>query len=140
MQRNFVELQKFLEMNYPQLVGRVKGGVYPPPTHAVVIANIGSLAMWGGLLFSFLGDKIFGAFGMAPPGWYRFMKENPMQVFIGLFVFNSVAGSMAKTGAFEVYLNGETVFSRLETGRFPTANDIVDGIKRTSGLEPMRRF
>mmetsp|Transcript_6494 Transcript_6494/g.9641 ORF Transcript_6494/g.9641 Transcript_6494/m.9641 type:complete len:147 (-) Transcript_6494:602-1042(-) len=141
MQRNFIELQKFLEYSYPELVGNVQGTFYPPPPFALALANLGTLALWGGIALTFLGETLFRAAGLAaPPGWFRSMKANPMPVVGGLFALNAVAGGFAKTGAFEVYLNGETVFSKLESGRFPNAEDIYAGMKRVAGLNPTRQM
>ena len=36
MKRNFVELQKFLERRYPQLIGHMRAETYPPPPLSLI--------------------------------------------------------------------------------------------------------
>jgi len=127
-------------MTYPQLIGRIQGTFYPPPFYAVILSNIGSWLMWGAIAFQFAGDSILGMLGVSSPPWLTNLRANPMRTFVVLFILNTLAGSMTKTGAFEVYVNGATVFSRLETGRFPSVQDIHDGFSKIPGMDPPRRF
>mmetsp|Transcript_15291 Transcript_15291/g.38566 ORF Transcript_15291/g.38566 Transcript_15291/m.38566 type:complete len:113 (-) Transcript_15291:98-436(-) len=78
----------------------------------------------GGVGFLLFGQSIFEAMGMAIPAWYLQLRENQLQTFLGLFVLSSVAQNMCATGAFEVQLNGETLFSKLQAGRMPSINEI----------------
>mmetsp|Transcript_36904 Transcript_36904/g.89617 ORF Transcript_36904/g.89617 Transcript_36904/m.89617 type:complete len:101 (+) Transcript_36904:324-626(+) len=80
-----------------------------------------------GLLMVFLGDKIFGLFGMSyVPSWYASVQKNGMQ--IAIFVYLLLPNILSKyliSGAFEIMLDGETIFSKLETGRLPQFDDLV---------------
>ncbi|AAZ11202.1 hypothetical protein, conserved [Trypanosoma brucei gambiense DAL972] len=46
------------------------------------------------------------------------------------FMMNMVASSLLQSGAFEVYLNGSLIYSKLETGAVPTAETLADHILR----------
>lgn len=56
------------------------------------------------------------------------MLQNRMQVLFSTLMFNSVAQSAAKTDAFEVFLNGDLVFSKLKEKRMPALNEIIDAL------------
>jgi len=126
MQRNFFQLKQFLEHNYPQLQGRVSGGNYPPPQFAVYLAQIIGYIQIFAIAAVFLGDNIwdFIPFVNSPPSWYYDMKNNGMAVFIFLFALSSIAGTLTQTGAFEIELDGEVVFSKIEMGRFPSFEEL----------------
>lgn len=60
------------------------------------------------------------------PDWYYDMKQNPMGAAVMVFfVFPSIVQSFSSTGAFEVIFDDAVIFSKLETGRMPTAPEIV---------------
>lgn len=129
-------LQEFLETRYPELRGQVQGGNYPPPPLGVAATQLASLTQWSAIALAMAGPTILGAFGVvggAEPEWYTWFCENKMTAFIGIFFANSVAQNMATTGAFEVEVDGRVVFSKLASGRMPTAGDLVRGLE-TIGL------
>jgi selT/selW/selH-like putative selenoprotein len=39
-------------------------------------------------------------------------------------------------GAFDVYVDGEKIYSKKETGRLPTSEEIIRLIRNTSGFTP----
>lgn len=81
----------------------------------------------GGMALLFLGGTIFQALGIRqPPRWFNELKENQMGVIFGLFMLNSFAASSLSTGAFEVEVDGVTVFSKLEVGRMPNQQDLAN--------------
>lgn len=49
------------------------------------------------------------------------MSDNKVQFCIGAFFLgNNIQGGLLQTGAFEVTVNNELVFSKIETGEMPT--------------------
>jgi len=91
----------------------------------------------------FFGNQLCRWFGLAqPPAALRAMQENQLQVFMGLFVLSSIAQNLQATGAFEIRVNDKLVFSKLETGKMPSLDEVVHllegaGIER-SGHGGMR--
>jgi len=86
-----------------------------------------SMIQMFGLLVVFLGDKIFSVLGMSHvPSWYASVQKNGMQlaIFVYLLLPNLLSKYMI-TGAFEIMLDGETIFSKIETGRLPQFQDLV---------------
>mmetsp|Transcript_24993 Transcript_24993/g.77084 ORF Transcript_24993/g.77084 Transcript_24993/m.77084 type:complete len:104 (-) Transcript_24993:179-490(-) len=76
------------------------------------------------------GEKVFQLFGAPTPAWFGPVMENKMMTFGIVWMANNVAAQMVATGAFEIVVNGELVFSKLQTGRLPSAAEIVDGMAR----------
>jgi selT/selW/selH-like putative selenoprotein len=62
---------------------------------------------------------------MPTPAIVTQMNANKPVAFFGLFMVNSVGNSFMSTGAFEIYINDDLVFSKLENKRFPYAEDVV---------------
>lgn len=103
-----------------------------------MVAQIAGLMQMAGLLLMFLGDRIFAAMGMAePPHFYQMMKENSVMSVLGLFMFSSVAQGLMATGAFEVSLNGQMLFSKLESKRLPNVEELVQSL-RAHGVHPFK--
>jgi len=125
MANYFNQIQKFVVSNYPEFEGNVEGGLYPPPKYAEVIAAVTGYVWIGGIAFLLAGDQIFGSLGIQPPEMYTWMKNNKAGAFFGLFMMNNLGHSMLATGAFEIYLNDEVIFSKLQLHRMPSTNDII---------------
>jgi len=85
------------------------------------------------------GGSVFNALGYTtPPAWLTQMQENQMQVFMGLFMFSMVAANMQSTGAFEIILDEKVLFSKIDSGRMPTLDELValledNGLTKTNG-------
>lgn len=43
-------------------------------------------------------------------------------------------------GAFEIEINGQLVFSKLENGGFPYEKDLIEAIRRASNGEPLEKI
>jgi selT/selW/selH-like putative selenoprotein len=128
MQRYFVDLKNYLETKYPELRGHIVGGLYPPPAYAVTIANLASYLWFGGIFLMVGGSAVLNKLGIPVPDFVRQLENNRLPVFLGLFMLNNLANGLVSTGAFEVYLDDQLVFSKLEAKRFPAANDVIQGL------------
>lgn len=129
MQRNFLTIKNFLEAEFPSLQNHITGGNYPPPAFAIHAMNLLSYIHLLAIAFLFMGDKLwsFMPFVKSPPTWYNTAKQYPMQTFIFLFfVLPTFVQSFITTGAFEIALDGAVVFSKIQTGRFPTGPELIE--------------
>ncbi|MEW5304108.1 MAG: hypothetical protein WDW38_003466 [Sanguina aurantia] len=114
---------------YPQL--EIIGSDYPVPTykHALVYATQAAQAAAAALLFA--GPQVFQALGMAEPQWYLSVAQNKVGAGFGVwFIGNMVTNSLTASGAFEVFYDGQQVFSKIEAGRMPTMEEIVTPIQQ----------
>jgi thioredoxin reductase-like selenoprotein T len=135
MKGNFMQLKRFLESQYPELQGgKITGQTHPPTFMGEVIGAVTQFIWFGGIAILLGGAQIFSMLGMKEPEWYDWMKANKGTVFIGLFIMNNFGASMMTTGAFEVYLDNELIYSKLQTGRMPTGPDITAALARVGLL------
>lgn len=122
MRRNFVELRSFLHAHYPALeaADSVRGELYPITPTAEAIASAGSFLQIGGVAIAFGGRFIFNVLGVPEPWFVPMVTNNKAAVVIGLMFVNSFCASFRNTGAFEVTIDGDLVFSKFEENAFPT--------------------
>jgi selT/selW/selH-like putative selenoprotein len=71
------------------------------------------------------GTIIFDQLGIPVPEIVQNMNNNKPVAFMVLFVMNSLANSLIATGAFEIYVNEDLIFSKLQTGRFPNGDELI---------------
>jgi len=80
----------------------------------------------GVLLVLLTGTKAFELFGVAVPEWYVGLQENKMMAMVGIFFMgNMMESSLLSSGAFEVTVNGENVWSKLDTGYLPSLEHLI---------------
>lgn len=72
-----------------------------------------------------------GAWGYEPryQELYRVVK--------GEFPDADVAGFVGRSGSFEIQINGQLIFSKLELGGFPQEDDILDTIQNAFDGKPV---
>jgi selT/selW/selH-like putative selenoprotein len=78
----------------------------------------------------FAGEAILDALQIPRTPLVNQLLENRVALLGISMISSSVAQSMATTGAFEIYVNGQVIFSKLKTGRLPTAEEIVISFDR----------
>ncbi len=131
MEGNFRRVREFLQETFPELQGEdgVTGSNYPPPPMAQKLADLLSYIQLILLVLFFFGESFFlSTLKMnSPPEWYITIKNNPMPVLFGVFlIIPSIVNSQLTTGAFEIILDdGTVIFSRLQTGGFPTGDGLI---------------
>ena len=118
MGKNYLQVKRYLEQKMPDLL--IDGMHHSPGPTKELIAHVAGIVWTFGLVIMFAGGTIFSSLGVAVPGWFKYVKDNQMAFAVGLFLMNNVAQGLKSTGAFEIYVNGELMHSRLETGAFPT--------------------
>lgn len=137
--RNYLQVRSWMDQNFPELQGKVTGDNFPPPPIAELMLKLLSVVQMFGLVVVFLGDKVFYLFGFnQAPAWFGSVQKNGMQlaIFVYLLLPNIVSKYLV-TGAFEVILDGETIFSKLETGRLPQFGDLVTPLLK-AGLKQVQ--
>jgi thioredoxin reductase-like selenoprotein T len=105
----------------------VTGGNFPPTSTQVMIAQITQVLWFAGLALTFAGDTIFKTLGISePPELYKQAMQNKMVVLGGLWFINNMGNSQLSTGAFELYLDDELIYSKIGNGRVPTGEVILE--------------
>jgi selT/selW/selH-like putative selenoprotein len=103
-----------------------------------------------GLLF--FGGTVFQLLKMEEPELVKWMSNNKMNAFMMVFMMGFFSTQLMATGvrasapedsfdplvwpgAFEVYYNGNVVYSKLESGHVPNIQDVVRSLQ-LYGLQP----
>jgi len=87
------------------------------------------------LAIAFFGEGLFRFLRMATPTWYFNARENPMLALaLVFFIVPTLINSMMVSGAFEVELDGSLIYSKIQTGRMPTGQEILNALQ-AAGLE-----
>lgn len=110
------------------------GDNYPLSTSRAIVANLFTVAV---LIVAIVG--IFGSrMHFFPPEMRAFLTTNGSYL-VGFSVFLFVLGGrIRQTGAFEVYVDDQLIFSKLSLGRAPSATELRQLILETSILRRKR--
>ncbi|KRX01336.1 Thioredoxin-like fold [Pseudocohnilembus persalinus] len=128
-QEKFNELKQALEDEI-QFID-ISTSEYPVPEWKAIIGKLCSYSFYAVLLFSLFGDKIFGQLGMAYPGWYILFKEKKMVFSMGaVFLSNFLSGYILQTGAFEMIVNDDLIYSNLGKNGVPDIYTIVNLVSK----------
>lgn len=121
-----------------------------------MLSQVASWTQYAALGLLFFGDSVFNTLGIAPPGLYQQAKDNKAwSAFLVFMIGNQINAGLLTTGAFEVedgflaarciqdnqiicrdLVQSETVFSKLETGRFPGIDEVLDAVEGRDNLQP----
>jgi len=105
-----------MHAQYPSL--RFHGETYNPGDAKLALSQLLQLTFFGGLVVSLVGRSVL------PEPYSKFIESNQMPILGACFLCNIVAGNLLNTGAFEIAFNGEPVWSKMETGRFPQMEEL----------------
>ena len=109
-----------MHAQYPSL--KFRGGHFHPGEFKMALSQLLQMVFFGGLVVSLLGRQLL------PEPYAKFLEANQMPVLCACFMCNVVAGNLLNTGAFEIKFNGEQVWSKIETGRFPQMDELVQAM------------
>lgn len=122
-----MELQHALRLAIPNLQSH--GMNHPPSEQNQLIAQLVGYAQMAGFGLLFFGGLLFQALKMEEPQLVKWMGQNKMNSFCLIFMMGFISTQLMATGAFEVYYNGNVIFSKLEQGRMPHVQDLVRNLQ-----------
>jgi len=105
-----------------------------PPEWYYRLKENGTATMLG--LF-FIGPAIVSVFAGVSYSWCERVVMLTI-LFFRTFFFILQVQSFITTGAFEIELDGELIYSKLETGKMPTGVDIIGALTK-AGLKQVAR-
>lgn len=77
-----------------------------------------------------VGQNPFPHLNMETPSIFTWAIENKLYACLMIFfISNAIEGQLISTGAFEVAFNDVPVWSKLETGRIPSAQEMFQIIE-----------
>ncbi|WVZ68309.1 hypothetical protein U9M48_017267 [Paspalum notatum var. saurae] len=116
---NAMTMKRMLETSFPGIHVVLEN--YPPPFPKRALSKAVPLLQVGAMATLMAGDQIFPRFGMVPPPWYYSLRANRFGTMASIWLFGNFAQSfLQSSGAFEVYCDGQLVFSKLSEQRFPS--------------------
>lgn len=96
-----------------------------------MIATIASYLFFIGLILIFFGETIAQNVNIPQVREICHMiSQNKMQTFVALYVINLIGSNLLSTGAFEVYVEDELIWSKIETGRLPEMQYLLQEITK----------
>ena len=101
-----------------------------PNQWKMTLASVLQLSFFAGLALSLVGKAVL------PEPQAKFIEQNGMLILGGSFMCSMVAGNLLNTGAFEVSYNGQPVWSKMETGRFPQMEELRSGLMKVMEALP----
>ncbi|KAJ7949992.1 SelT-like protein [Quillaja saponaria] len=126
---NAVTMKNVLETSFPGI--NIVLANYPPPLPKRLLGKVVPVAQVGLILTVMAGEHIFPRLGMAPPHWYYSLRSNRFGSIASIWLLgNFLQSFLQSSGAFEIYCNGELVFSKLKERRFPGEIELTDLVGR----------
>lgn len=123
-QNLFKQFSELVQKNYPVMA--VVGENYSPGPWKSALAKSFSMIKMVLLVCLLLGQNPFILFRLPTPRIYSWALQNRMYACLMIFFFsNSLESYLISTGAFEISVNDVPLWSKLQTGRIPSANEFV---------------
>lgn len=125
-----VTMKNMLDNQFPGI--HVVLANYPPPLPKRLLGKVVPVFQFGVIGLVMAGEQIFPRLGYAvPPPWFYQLRANRFGTMATTWLLGNFFQSMLQSsGAFEVYCNGELVFSKLKENRFPGEIELKDLVAR----------
>uniref|UniRef100_A0A1D1YVG6 SelT-like protein n=1 Tax=Anthurium amnicola TaxID=1678845 RepID=A0A1D1YVG6_9ARAE len=116
---NALTIKKMLETSFPGIAVILSN--YPPPLPKRLLSKLVPVVQAGVFGIVMAGDQILPRLGyVALPPWYLSLRANRFGTIASTWLLGNVFQNfLQSSGAFEVYCNGDLVFSKLKENRFP---------------------
>mmetsp|Transcript_31023 Transcript_31023/g.71500 ORF Transcript_31023/g.71500 Transcript_31023/m.71500 type:complete len:134 (-) Transcript_31023:275-676(-) len=111
----------------------ISGEPFPPSGFASFAAQMCTLIAMGSVFCLVFGNFIKELLPEKLKNALNFLLDNPRYLIGGFLISNIIGGQMIATGAFEVYVNSDLVYSKLQTGQLPNP-EAVFGALESRGL------
>lgn len=118
-----MEYSHFLKEKFPQL--HITSDVAQATPDKLMMAQVVSYVQMFGFAITFFATPLFGFMSMPVPAWAEYLSENKGVAIAGFFLGNIVVSNMVQTGAFELYLGGDLIHSKIETGQLPEISGLM---------------
>uniref|UniRef100_A0A914WDK6 SelT-like protein n=1 Tax=Plectus sambesii TaxID=2011161 RepID=A0A914WDK6_9BILA len=120
----FDEFSRIVHEKYPNV--EIEGSNYPPAPWKSFAAQIFGIVKIAAIIAIISGRDPFTMLGYPTPGFFTWATQNKLSSCMMLFLLgNTVETSLISTGAFEIFFNGQMVWSKLESGRIPSPGELL---------------
>lgn len=91
------------------------------------------------MLGYFFGQQTFARIGRAQPHILQRMQENPLIAVGTIYGLDVVAQTLKSINAFEITYNGHVLHSKLKSGQFPRADELISRLERIKHEEDVSK-
>ncbi|VDL62431.1 unnamed protein product [Hymenolepis diminuta] len=122
--RAYEELAHIVIQRYPAI--NIEGLTYPPPQWRAFVAQLVTAMKFLTLALVIAGINPFPFFGLETPNFVTYANENKVSVcLMCFFVGGLIESQLLSTGAFEVTFNDIPIWSKLQSNRFPSPQELL---------------
>uniref|UniRef100_A0A915BYJ7 SelT-like protein n=4 Tax=Ascarididae TaxID=6250 RepID=A0A915BYJ7_PARUN len=120
----FDEFSRFVHEKYPSM--KIDGSNYAPVAWKAILAQFIGFSKIAMIVLIVMGRDPFASIGRPTPTVFSWALNNKLSSCMMLFLLsNAIESSLMSTGAFEIYLGNEQIWSKLESGRVPTPAELM---------------
>ncbi|KAJ0088586.1 hypothetical protein Patl1_31353 [Pistacia atlantica] len=125
-----VTMKHMLEAAFPGI--HIVLGNHPPPLLQRLLSKVITTFQVGVIVIIMGGEHIFPQLGyITPPPWHYFLRANRYGTISSTWFFgNFIHSYLQSSGAFEVFCNGDLIFSKLMEYRFPSEFELRELVSR----------
>ncbi|CAG9540095.1 unnamed protein product [Cercopithifilaria johnstoni] len=133
----FDEFSRYIHEKYPSM--RIDGANHSPKAWKNVLAQIIGLGKIVLIVLIVMGQDPFASIGQPTPRIFSWALSNKVSSCMMLFLLsNTIESSLMSTGAFEIYLGDEQIWSKLESGRVPSPSELVQIVDQQMELQGVK--
>ncbi|VBB30819.1 unnamed protein product [Acanthocheilonema viteae] len=133
----FDEFSRYIHEKYPSM--KIDGANHSPEVWKHVLAQIIGLGKIVLIVLIVMGQDPFASIGQPTPRIFSWALSNKVSSCMMLFLLsNTIESSLMSTGAFEIYLGDEQIWSKLESGRVPSPSELVQIVDQQMELQGVK--
>lgn len=136
--RNAVnQYANMIRQRYPENELKVEVMNHPVPQTKQTLASIFSMLKFAFIICALMNFDPAPMLGLAQtPAFLLWAWENKgYACMMAFFVGNAIENTLVSTGAFEIYLADEKLWSKLETGRIPSQGELYHLLEQVTRLQ-----
>ena len=120
-----MEIQQIMEKNFKNVI--VKGEEYPLLFIRKILSYLVTITQISVFTTMILGESIKPfLINIIPNYLIDWIIENKLlSLIISFFAGNILQSNISNTGAFEIFYNGNQIWSKLQTGNVPNINQLI---------------
>lgn len=109
----------------------IKEEEYPLPPYKKFFGKFTFVSQMGVSVLLFAGQKFKDKLTFIPSNVFDMLEKNKWYIIIGNFLFHRwINNILSSSGAFEISLNGQVLFSKLRSNKLPKEGDIHKKLKK----------
>lgn len=135
----FDEISRMLATQYPEI--KIIGELHQPGWLRSQIVSLLFIIKWSVIGMLYMGINPFTYFQVETPRLWTYISQNKVSTTLFVLFFgNSIDSNLMSTGAFEIFYNDMPVWSKIQTGRMPSAPELLQIVQTHMSLGQRSRI